>query len=254
MAVAGAPSPTRRAVVLLATVLGVVITASLGRWQLHRAAQKEALQQALDERRAELPVLQSAWPADEALAESQHYRRTHARGIWLASHTVFLDNRPMDGRAGFIVVTPLLIAPGQAVVVQRGWVPRDARDRTRLPLVPTPGGEVELDATFAPLPSHLFALGGADAGVIRQNLDPRAYATEMKLRLLPFSLLQQGAPVPDDGLLRHWPRPAFNVQTHYGYAAQWFGLAALMVVLYAWFQWIQPRRQRQRAALASNHV
>jgi surfeit locus 1 family protein len=246
------PGRHRAGVILLAALVGVVVTASLGRWQLSRAEQKVALQQALDERATLPAVPQAAWPADAEAAASQHYRRTRAHGRWLAARTVYLDNRPMDGRPGFVVVTPLIVATGQAVLVQRGWVPRDAHDRTHLKAVPTPDGDVEIDATLAPPPSRLFALGGADGGVIRQNLDLGDYARETGLRLLPFSLLQQGAPVPDDGLLRHWPRPALNVQTHYGYAAQWFGMSALIAGLYLWFQLIKPRLARGAVAVSSD--
>ena len=243
-----------RYLILLAALAGVAVTASAGRWQLNRAAQKVAMQRAIDER-ASLPALPpTGWAHEAKAAQAQHYRRTRADGTWLASRTVFLDNRQMDGRVGFYVVTPLLIAPGQAVLVQRGWVPRDAQDRAHLPAVVTPTEAVWFDATIAPLPSRLFDLGGPDAGVIRQNLDAEAYAREIGVRLLPFSLLQQGAPVPDDGLLRHWPRPAVNVQTHYGYAAQWFGMSALLAGLYVWFQLIKPRRGPRPAAQSNSDV
>lgn len=238
----------RRILIWSAAVVGVLITASLGRWQLDRAAQKIALQRALDERATLPAIAQSTWAQDAGQATGQHYRRTLAHGTWLAARTVFLDNRQMDGRVGFYVVTPLLLSAGQAVLVQRGWTPRDMQNRAHLPNVPTSAEPVSLDATIAPPPSKLFALGGSDAGVIRQNLDTDAYAREIGVRLLPFSLLQQGQSVPDDGLLRHWAKPALNVQTHYGYAAQWFGMSALIVGLTVWFQLIKPRR---RSTLAS---
>ena len=44
-------------------------------------------------------------------------------------------------------------------------------------------------------------------------------------------------------VLRQWPRPAADVHKHYGYAFQWFGLCALIAILYVWFQFIQPRRR-----------
>ncbi len=244
----------RRILILLATVIGIAVTASLGRWQLSRAAQKIAMQQAMDARATQPLLVQPAWASDADQANAQHYRRTHAEGTWLLKHTVFLDNRQMDGRVGFYVVTPLLVAPGRAVLVQRGWVPRDAQDRTHLPAVVTPDHSVAMEAAIAPMPSKLFALGGPDTGVIRQNLDADAYAREIGVQLLPFSLLQQGASVPDDGLLRHWAHPAVNVQTHYGYAAQWFGMSALMAGLYVWFQLIKPRRRSTPAGHASSDV
>ena len=49
-----------------------------------------------------------------------------------------------------------------------------------------------------------------------------------------------------DGLLRQWPEPASDVHKHYGYAFQWFGLSALVIVLYVWFQIIRPRRRARR--------
>ena len=51
-----------------------------------------------------------------------------------------------------------------------------------------------------------------------------------------------------EGLQREWPEVATGVEKHYGYAAQWFGLAALIAILYVWFQFIAPRR-RARASL-----
>jgi surfeit locus 1 family protein len=101
-----------------------------------------------------------------------------------------------------------------------------------------------------------MAFGAEEAGAIRQNLDLAAYALELSaqgaagatpgLRLRPLSLLQLSAFDEQDTLLRHWPRPAVNIGTHYGYAAQWFGLCALMAGLYVWFQLVRPRLGARR--------
>jgi surfeit locus 1 family protein len=37
-----------------------------------------------------------------------------------------------------------------------------------------------------------------------------------------------------------------GVDKHYGYAFQWFGLAALIAVLFLWFQMIRPFIQRRK--------
>jgi surfeit locus 1 family protein len=42
-----------------------------------------------------------------------------------------------------------------------------------------------------------------------------------------------------------WPAPDSGVAKHHGYAAQWFALAVLSLVLYAWFQ-VLPRRRARR--------
>jgi surfeit locus 1 family protein len=152
----------------------------------------------------------------------------------------------MEGRPGFFVLTPLELGPGDAVVVQRGWAPRDLLDRTRLPVVDTPEGLVSVSGLIAPPPSALYTFGADAPGPLRQNLDMVAYAQEIGVALRPWSLQQQGA--ADDGLLRRWPAPAVDVHKHYGYAFQWFALAALLVLLYAWFQIFVPWRSRRHAS------
>lgn len=229
----------RRLVVLLVTIAGMALTARLGAWQLDRAAQKLALQHDIDER-AKLPVLAAGDLG--ASAQSLLHRRVALHGRWLENATVYLDNRQMNGRPGFFVVTPLVIQGGEAVAVQRGWLPRDVNDRTRLPAVATPPGEVEVRGRIAPPPARLYEFEGAASGAIRQNLDLAAYAGEIGVRLPPLSVMQEEG--PEDGLARQWLRPAVDVQKHYGYASQWFALCALMAGLYVWFQLLRPRLRR----------
>ncbi|HWP18706.1 MAG TPA: SURF1 family protein [Burkholderiaceae bacterium] len=234
----------RPVVVLVATVAGVALTVSLGRWQLSRAAQKEALAEELRRQAGAVPVDLSVVPPAEAAGPEWRGRRVLARGKWVAQRTVFLDNRQMNGRPGFYVVTPLRLAGREdAILVQRGWVPRDMQDRTRLPEVPTPGGEVEIFARMAPPPTKLYEFSAQGQGPIRQNLDLEAFARETSLPLWPASLVQldpPDGPPSADGLARQWPQPAVDVHKHYGYAAQWFALAALIAGLYVWFQLLRP--------------
>lgn len=231
----------RRLVLLLATVAGVAVTVGLGWWQWDRAAQKLALQAALDARSG-MPVI-GARDIEGLRAGDTHlqYRRVRIEGHWLADRTVFLDNRPLHSRTGFIVVTPLQWAGG-TLLVQRGWAPRNFEDRARLPDVPTPPGPVVVEGQIAPPPARLFEFDAAASGPIRQNIDPESFSREIGVVLAPFSIRQQGA--ANDGLLRDWPPPAVDVATHYGYVFQWWALAALIAGLYVWFQLVRPRLGR----------
>jgi surfeit locus 1 family protein len=168
------------------------------------------------------------------------------RGRWVPGRSVFLENRQMQGRVGFYLITPLqLDGRPDAVLVQRGWAPRDQLDRTALPSVPTPAGLVEVQGHIAPPPARLYEFSTAASGVIRQNLDLASFTTETGLRLAPVSVQQDdSASDAADGLMRQWPRPAVDVQKHYGYAFQWFALCALMAGLYVWFQLVRPRIKR----------
>ena len=238
------PVSRRGWIVLFAALLGVAVTARAGFWQLDRAAQKNALQASLDERRALplLPVTELA--ATPAQAAAQHHRAIVVEGQWLADHIVYLENRQMNGRPGFYVVTPLLLPDGTAVAVQRGWQPRDITERTRVAPPPVQTGVVTVAGRIAPPPGRLYEFEGAVSGPIRQNLDFAGYAVEVGRTLRPMSVVQEDGPLTrTDGLLREWSQPAAGVHKHYGYAFQWFALATLILGLYVWFQFPRPKRR-----------
>lgn len=230
-------------IVTAATALTMAVTASLGLWQLDRAGQKLALQAQITDRSG-----LSAWGNAELLQatdpKSGVHRPVDLVGEWVPNASVFLDNRQMNARVGFFLVTPLRLQGSERVVlVQRGWVPRDFTDRTRVPAIPTPAGTVRLQGRLAPSPGKLYELGEAGAGPIRQNIDLAAFARETGLSPLDVSVLQSGD--ASDGLLREWPQVALDVSKHHGYAFQWFALCALAGILYIWFQILSPRRKRR---------
>jgi surfeit locus 1 family protein len=241
-----------RWLMLIAALVTAAVTARLGVWQLDRAQQKTDLQTSLSTRML-MPALKGQELAGDAVAAAdQHHRQVVLEGRWQARFTVYLDNRQMNARPGFFAVTPLLMDDGSAVLVQRGWWPRDQADRTRIAAPAAPEGRVQLRGRIGPWPSALFEFTAAkEAGPIRQNLVFNDFARETGLLLRPLSVLQldeavqpgAAASLPADGLSRQWLMPAANVDKHYGYAAQWFALSALSIGLYAWFQIIRPRRR-----------
>ena len=237
----------QRWLVLGVAALGVALTCSLGLWQVGRAAEKTALQNAKQEQ-ANQVVLdgRSLGTALDGVAQRQAliHRRITLKGQWLPEYTVFLDNRQMNAKPGFFALTPLkLESTGAVVLVQRGWAQRSFTDRAALPVLQTPEGWVEVQGHLAPWPSRLYDFGGTETGPIRQNLDLMAYRQATGLQVLEVTLLQSGP--ASEGLLREWPLVASGVEKHHGYAFQWFGLSGLIALLYVWFQIVQPRRKKQ---------
>lgn len=243
--------------VTLVAVIAISGTLSLGRWQLSRAAQKEAIQAEIDAQKSLPPLDQAEFMALDNASSSALHRSVRLRGLWLEPHTAYLDNRQMHGIPGFYVLTPFAIeGSNQTVMVQRGWIQRNFNDRTQLQPIVTPSGLVELTARIAPPPAHLLDLGKSDPGApmpggagsspIRQNLDLEAFRTETGLPLRTDISLQQTGEA-SEGMQRDWPAPALGVEKHYGYAFQWFGLSALVLILYVWFQFIAPYRRARLA-------
>jgi surfeit locus 1 family protein len=231
--------------VLLAALGAFAGTLRLGDWQLSRGAQKDAFAAAIVAQGARAPV------DGDALAAAQEpllllHRVVNLRGRWLAAKTVYLDNRQMNAKQGFYVVTPLQLEGGSAVVlVQRGWAPRNFENRAALPPVDTPAGTVALQGRVEASPAKLLDLGAAaESGAIRQNLDLAQYRQETGLPLLAVSVQQTGA--ASEGLLREWPAVDSGASRNYGYAVQWFALAGLIAILYVWFQIVKPLCARRR--------
>lgn len=249
---------------LCALVMAVGV--ALGVWQLSRAAEKIRLAHA-QETRAALPVLDGTvlaklQPASGVTgprgpaksADTLTHRRVLLRGHWLAAQTIYLDNRQMNDRMGFYVVTPLRLdgdtvgEPAPSVLVQRGWIARNFEDRARLQPVTTPDALVEVTGRVEPTLSRTFAFAGSDeekrTSSIRQNLDVRKFGAQTGTDLAPFVVIETGG--SSEGLKRDWPAVDLGLQRHYGYAFQWFALALLALFLYVCLGVVPFIRARNR--------
>ena len=211
----------------LAAVLFLALLLSLGRWQLNRAAEKEARQALYDARLGEAPVvLTGAVPSPEPLL----YRRVRAAGEWIAAKQIFIDNQIHEGRAGFNVITPLrLRGHPEAVLVNRGWIARDAAF-PRAPAVAVPGGPVEVTGLATRPPARYRELSAETVvGDVWQNLSIERYGAQSGLALLPVVVL---ADSPAPGLAAVREKPDAGVAKHYEYALTWFALAATVLALW----------------------
>ena len=236
-------SRVQAAIWFLLAFVCVGITASLGFWQLARAQTKLSWQAEITQK-GQMPVLEGSFLGSPQDTEGNRvgllHRSIQLEGEWLDKYTVYLDNRQMNARPGFYVMTPFKVqATGAVVLVQRGWVGRNFIDRTSLPAIQAPTGVVSINGLIALPPSKLYALGEEAKTVIRQNLDLQDFRVETGWPLLEISVIQMGA--ASEGLLREWPQAATGVEKHHGYAFQWFGLALLIALLYVWFQIVRPR-------------
>jgi surfeit locus 1 family protein len=230
--------------VTCAATVGFAATLGLGMWQWGRGEQKVARQAETEQRQSLTPLDERALPASGVPSELLH-RPVVLHGTWVKERTVYLDNRQMQGKPGFYVVTPLQLAGGRVILVERGWIARNFEHREQLQPVDTPSGVVEVRGLIASPPPKLYEFAGAGAGAIRQNLDLVRFRAETGLALLDVAVQQAGP--PSEGLIRDWPRADNGAATNYGYAFQWWAMSGLIAVLYVWFQFIAPRRKSLHA-------
>lgn len=223
-------APSLFGTVLMLALLGVLL--SLGRWQLHRADEKRALFEAF------AAGAGSTLAADGPGAPLPRYQHVSASGRYDPAAQILVDNMTAaDGRAGYFVITPFQTAAGPWLLINRGWVPM-GNDRSVLPPVPAPNGERSIRGRVDHLPQPGIHMG--TPAPLKPPFPVRAtYPSPETIRALmggrewsqraEVILLDAGEP---DGFVREWSAPGFPPMRHVGYAVQWFGLSAALVVLY----------------------
>lgn len=207
-------------------VLGVCI--ALGMWQLGRAAEKRALQVRFEQLARDNVIEVPAVPIE---AKDVELRKVSAHGTFEPRYGVLIDNRVLNGVAGYHVIMPLRLgASDRYVLVNRGWV-AGTSDRGRLPAIRTPDGAVAVTGIATIPGKRLFELSKqVMEGRVWENLTMDRYRGAFPIAVQPFVIRQDN--VLDDGLVRSWQPPDFGIERHYGYAIQWFLIGATAVVFY----------------------
>jgi len=223
-------------------ILGLVIFAILllpllvwlGFWQLERAAEKTAILTELAERRA-LPALEASQIKAPPLTNEEpdwRHRQVRLLGRYHPTLQWLLDNRIHEGRPGYEVLTAFELDAGQGwILVNRGWLPAPL-ERSQLPELPVPPGQVQL----------LGHLDQVATPGLRLSEPPRESGWPRRVQVLELAALQADAALP----LLPWqvrleaeqpgslvPRPVqvpAGPAMHQGYAVQWFGLALVLVL------------------------
>jgi len=230
-----APIRRSRVVPTLATFVAIGVFVAAGNWQRDRMHQKEVLAEQLSAAATAPP---QPLPGNDVDWNAWRFRVVDVSGRFDAARQILIDNRVHDGRAGYHVVTPLLLDDGRAVLVNRGFAPAGAT-RAERPAAAPPTGAVRVQGRINPSPSRYLELGETKpSGNLWQNLDPVRFAAHSGLPVLPIVLEQVDGPA--DGLVRDWPKPDTGIDKHRIYMMQWYAFAALAFGLWAWFTF-RPR-------------
>ena len=216
------------------TLLAAGTFASLGFWQADRAGQK---QRWLDGYAAALV----AEPVDisQALAAASQNLPVRVAGKFSLQQQplLFLDGQQREGRVG---VRAYVLADSDAsatpLLVELGWLPF-GHDRS-LPIITVPQERRYLEGLLLPWPAQGLRLG------------ENAWADAAQAQLLAYldrdEITRATGVQPYDGVLR--PDPGVDLggpvrdamalpntltpDQHRGYALQWWGLSATVVVIY----------------------
>ena len=219
----------------------VAVLVSLGIWQFHRLAWKEKLIAEINSRADAAPVAlpkQTEWL--KLHPDDYEYRHVLAAGMFENDNEV-LVYRPSGGRArdgpGYLVLTPLRLATGGILIVNRGFVPLDrkAQDQRHAGLIE---GETTVTGLMRPPEArNIFTPADDPATGSYFTCDPIVVAQRFHLvGVAPFILDADDVPMSGD-----WPRGGVTVRqlpnNHLSYALTWFSLAFVLLLCFAAFTW-----------------
>jgi len=228
---AGRPRVARVvALVLLGLVLGGACGAA-GVWQWHRFGQKKT---ADDELRA--AARQPGAPVDEVLVPGRavddtiRFRTVTASGRYDGAKQLLVRQRQVNGKPGFLVVTPMRTASGRTLFIDRGFIAATGA-ATQTPDVPAPpAGQVQVTARV--LPSEDGGLGTGLPAEQIEHIDVPELAARDGVQAYPaYAELISSTPA-QHGLVGLPPPDLSNpaggayVAQHLAYVVQWFLFSA----------------------------
>jgi cytochrome oxidase assembly protein ShyY1 len=246
------------------TVAAAVIMVFLGNWQLHRYEERSKINARIDAADSTPAVPLTSVLAKPAAAgkpgaspgEDAAWTKVTVTGRYDPAHEIQARGRTVDGLVGFEIVTPLLLADGTAVLVDRGWVPSKDGDAISAPVAPAaPTGEVTVVGQV-----HLSESRPAPLGQRDGRIDTRRIAVPKLAAALPFPVYGAYVLVSD-------PEPGFtkvsidheDAWQNGGYAVQWWLFAVMALLAYGWQARKEatgdaPKQRVDRVAAADQRV
>ncbi len=211
-----------RQIVLVGVAVVVAATCvRLGLWQLDRLHGRREVNAMLATRKT-LPAADLTTTTDAVLA----YSPVTATGTYDLSHEIVLSGRSLRGTAGNHVLTPLVLDGGEAVMVDRGWVPLEVATPPVTGAGAAPAGTVTISGLALP-PDSVSTAASTSSVATRIDLGDSG----LPYALLPvYVLLATQDPPQVSGSPAPAPPPALDEGPHLSYAIQWFAFAAIAVI------------------------
>ncbi len=221
--------------VVVATIVfcaALAILLSLGTWQVQRLHWKEQLLADMAARRTAAPVTLADIEAMVKKGEDIDYRPVTVSGV-------FANNKERHffatwrGQTGYHVYTPLQLADGRFLFVNRGFTPYEAKEPEMRKQGQLTGEQTVTGlarARLAEKPSSIVPENDLAKNIFYwKDLDAMASSTGIPAdRLVPFFVDAGDAPNPKGlpiGAVTQFDLP----NNHLQYAVTWYGLAAALV-------------------------
>ncbi len=221
----------------IATLIVLPILMSLGFWQLDRAELKQQQLDNFTARSEQKAILLTAATSSGIIeAVDAMYQKFKVRGRYDTQHSFLIDNRVHQSQVGYYVITPFVVEnSGRIILVNRGWL-KGKRYRADLPDFTTTSEKITLKGLGYVPSKNFFAVDNVKIDnqrfpVVIQNIDFTAIKEALKIDLYPFIL--RLAPEDKTGFVRNWKVVTSSPEKSESYAAQWFTMAFVVLLIYA---------------------
>jgi surfeit locus 1 family protein len=210
------------------TVLFSILFINLGFWQLHRADEKQQLQQHFESQQHQPPT--PFYQFNQKL----RFQNVLLEGHFDNSHNFLLDNKIHNHQIGYEVLSPFVITENnRTILVNRGWI--SAANRSATPKIPAVMGQQTIVGKLFIPTQKSFTLGKITEQTISwplriQALDFEATGILLQQNLYPMVVLLD--PKSPYGFVRDWQPVSMPAYKHTGYAVQWFTFAVTLIIIF----------------------
>lgn len=231
------------------TTLFAVVCVGLAQWQWQRRVEMVAEIRVVAENwDAAAVALDEALPDETALDPAREWQPVVLEGEYLVDEQLLARARPLNGRPGFEVLTPLLLDDGRVFVVDRGWLPvGSAQDSPDVVPAP-PSGRVEVLVRLKPGEPELRGRGAPEGQIATIHLPDIAERVEAgDVVTGAYGLLDSESPAPDTRPVAA-TRPVPDEGPHLSYTFQWYVFALMGFIGYGWALRKEHRRMLAEAS------
>jgi cytochrome oxidase assembly protein ShyY1 len=229
----------------IACVAAVVVMVNLALWQYDRHVERREFNATLTARFNEDPVrLEDLLGKTSDLAQLE-WLPAIVVGEYLPTESLSVVNVSQYGQAGFDPVTPLRLADGRLVLINRGFVPLSSQFPDPPSGEVTVVGRVRLSAE-----RRTGAVTDPASGRLTevQRIDIPRIAQQLEANTLPVYLEALTSTPADDPMLSQIADPDFTLGPHLSYVVQWLVFSLFVVV-----GWVFVVRRESRKASATSH-
>ncbi|WP_159616383.1 SURF1 family protein [Arthrobacter zhaoguopingii] len=221
--------------------------AALGMWQLERRNAVVSDIGRIEANYEKSPVPYAKGTTDFATYDPlREWTPVRLTGEYDTAGQVVVRNRPMNGQPGYEVLTPLRLADGTAVIIDRGWLPIGNDRAGRPDSIPAPPeGTVTVTARIKP--GEPAVNRGAPEGQVA-SIDLKGYAAKLgyPVQTGAYGLMAAEDPAPAVAPSQ-FPKPSLNEGPHLSYSLQWFAFGVLLFVGLGYAARQQARLDREEA-------